>query len=156
MKKNRWMNADCYFKVSPPVIHIVKICCKFAIICHSLSQCSRLSAVTSACATLFTFLDILADSEELLSGEELSAVIWKRSLWTLWSNVLALYVQGYCTAVHSSLSAPYLSSALVLMWYSQEEYRWMSMKPYPPDISEEAGYCTVRALGEVIIWVLPA
>ncbi|XP_073708639.1 vesicle transport through interaction with t-SNAREs homolog 1A [Garra rufa] len=38
-------------------------------------QHSRLSAVTSACATLFTFLDILADSEELLSGEELSAVI---------------------------------------------------------------------------------
>lgn len=138
---------------------IVKICCWFAIICHSLSQCSRLSAVTSACATLFTFLDILADSEELLSGEELSAVIWKRSLWTLWSNVLALYVQGYCTAVRSSLSALYFSSAPVLMWYSQVEYRWMSRKPYPPDIpgqgqgAEEAGYCMVRALGEVMIWV---
>lgn len=79
------MNADPLLSIilKCHYLHIVKICCSFAIICHSLSQHSRLSAVTSACATLFTFLDILADSKELLSGEELSAVIWKRSLCTL-------------------------------------------------------------------------
>lgn len=116
---------------------LYKICCSFAVICHILSQCSRLSAFTSACATLFTFQDIQADSEELLSGDV--AVRSHLEEVSLDSPVKCsgLHVQGYCTAVHNSLSDPYLSSALVLMWCSQVEYRWMSMKPYPPDKSEQ-------------------
>lgn len=98
------------YKMSP-VIHILKIYCSFAIICHILSQCSRLSAVTSACATLFTFLDILADSEELLSGEvAVSSHLEEISL--VKCSCSPRTVQGY-TAVLGSLSAPYMSSTSV-------------------------------------------